>query len=431
MALDLTATYPGQIDASDPQYPQGKARNVVAEGDGTGTPWEKQIANDLLGFQQALLNQAGITPSGNPDEVGTSDYLDAIIAILSKSFAERGITNWERAHGDQGSPGASATGEFLIRLGSGGQLRGADFDPISKNWLVVGNTDGCSRSVDDGLFFSLFTGGMAAGVGLDDVAFGATSSAVIVGNGATMYQRTTVLSGAWGTVTAPGAPDALTSIVYDTTNTRFIAVGRKAGGGYATTSDNATGTAFTDRTASLPGSFATKNIGSLSVNNAGVVVAAPSVVHDKMAFSTNGGLTWSDSTTILVSGEYQLTYSQALNLFVAVRVDNETNNQVYTSPDGDVWTLKFSGSMGFDSNVGGVYQHGVAAYGIMLVVVGEDPDNHPYFVVSADVGVTWTNQLFGWENEFGATAVVSDRVNGRMLAGVYQYGLRCHRIIPG
>ncbi len=84
MALDLTVTYPGQIDTSAAAaYPQGKAQNDIVEDDGVGTPLEKQWVNDLLGFLQSLLAEASVTPSGNPDEVGTSDYLDSLKQIIS------------------------------------------------------------------------------------------------------------------------------------------------------------------------------------------------------------------------------------------------------------------------------------------------------------------------------------------------------------
>jgi hypothetical protein len=81
MALDPSAEYPGQVETGDPGYLYGKAQNVTVEGDGTGTPLEKALVNDLFGFQQALLVAANITPSGNPDMVGASDYLLAIYRL--------------------------------------------------------------------------------------------------------------------------------------------------------------------------------------------------------------------------------------------------------------------------------------------------------------------------------------------------------------
>ena len=62
MALDLTVTYSGQIDATATStYPYGKARNITTPGDGTGTPWDEDIINDWLGFFQRLLVE-GTTP---------------------------------------------------------------------------------------------------------------------------------------------------------------------------------------------------------------------------------------------------------------------------------------------------------------------------------------------------------------------------------
>lgn len=85
MALDLKLVYPGQIDTTDPTgYPQGKAKNIVNPGDGTGTPWEKQIVNDLLGFEQELLARASISPSGTPDKAGASQYATGVEAIADE-----------------------------------------------------------------------------------------------------------------------------------------------------------------------------------------------------------------------------------------------------------------------------------------------------------------------------------------------------------
>jgi len=79
--LNLITRYPGQIISGDPDYPLGKARNRVSPGDGTGTPFEEDLLNDILGSQQALLAAASITPSGDPDKVGASDILNAILAL--------------------------------------------------------------------------------------------------------------------------------------------------------------------------------------------------------------------------------------------------------------------------------------------------------------------------------------------------------------
>lgn len=93
MALDPSAEYPGQITTGDPGYPYGKAQNETVENDGTGTPLEAALVNDIFGFQQALLSAGGVTPSGNPDEVGASDYLTALRASVRVPITPAQITS--------------------------------------------------------------------------------------------------------------------------------------------------------------------------------------------------------------------------------------------------------------------------------------------------------------------------------------------------
>lgn len=78
MAINPEAQFPGKIEPSSTEYPYGKAQNISVPGDGTGTPWEAVLVNDLFGFQQALLDAGEIVPTGTPEEVGASQYLDAL-----------------------------------------------------------------------------------------------------------------------------------------------------------------------------------------------------------------------------------------------------------------------------------------------------------------------------------------------------------------
>jgi hypothetical protein len=86
MAINPETLYPGKINPSTPDYPYGSARNITAPGDGTGTPWEAAIVNDLLGFQQAILARAGIVPSGTPDKATASQYLQALEKVNDKRY---------------------------------------------------------------------------------------------------------------------------------------------------------------------------------------------------------------------------------------------------------------------------------------------------------------------------------------------------------
>lgn len=88
MAINPESQYPGKIEPSTPDYPYGEARNVTVPGDGTGTPFDAALLNDLFGFQQALLSAAGLVPSENPDKVGASQYLDAIKALTIHAYPD-------------------------------------------------------------------------------------------------------------------------------------------------------------------------------------------------------------------------------------------------------------------------------------------------------------------------------------------------------
>lgn len=82
MAIIPESQYPGKITPASAEYPYGQARNITLPGDGTGTPWEAALVNDLFGFQQALLSEAEITPSGDPETATASQYLEALKKLL-------------------------------------------------------------------------------------------------------------------------------------------------------------------------------------------------------------------------------------------------------------------------------------------------------------------------------------------------------------
>lgn len=86
MAIIPETQYAGKIAPADAEYPYGKARNITLPGDGTGTPWEAALVNDIFGFQQSLLSESGITPSGDPEAVGASQYLQALKKLLASQI---------------------------------------------------------------------------------------------------------------------------------------------------------------------------------------------------------------------------------------------------------------------------------------------------------------------------------------------------------
>lgn len=83
MAIIPSNDYVGRIDDTDPNMPQGKAINLIGAVVGTGTPLEASWVNDTWGMQQAILLEAGITPSGAADNANNSQYLEGIKTVVN------------------------------------------------------------------------------------------------------------------------------------------------------------------------------------------------------------------------------------------------------------------------------------------------------------------------------------------------------------
>jgi hypothetical protein len=70
---------PSRVNAGTAAYPQGSAKDETSSGAKDGTPaMQASVWTDIWGFLQKLLSVAGITPSGDPDDVTDSDYWDAL-----------------------------------------------------------------------------------------------------------------------------------------------------------------------------------------------------------------------------------------------------------------------------------------------------------------------------------------------------------------
>jgi hypothetical protein len=138
MAISPKAVYPSQVDATDPAYPHGKARNVAMAGDGSGTPLEQVWLSDLWGFLQAILQRASVTPSGQPDKVGASQYLDAIVGFINGLKSQNNI--WSGLN-------KFAAGYIDNHWGVNGEVLYVDASgavtPISR-WLILPLSSGLS-----------------------------------------------------------------------------------------------------------------------------------------------------------------------------------------------------------------------------------------------------------------------------------------------
>lgn len=98
MALNPSTnpTMAGRVTTADASYPYASSKDETAPGAGDGTPYFKARADDIFGFQQALLSLAGIVPSGNADTVVNSQYAQALVELASGrafSYDDSGVAD--------------------------------------------------------------------------------------------------------------------------------------------------------------------------------------------------------------------------------------------------------------------------------------------------------------------------------------------------
>lgn len=178
--INLETTYPGKVTASSASYPYGEPRNITTPGDGTGTPWEEAIVKDWAGFDAALVDEAGITPTNTPDTATASQRLDAIFAILKSTrnpFQNYACFQYVENSGTNGDALAATTWTKVplattiennisgLTLTSGVfQLPAGDYRfKFSQNASVAGDTRAISRIRDT------TTGPTTAAVGLTSI----------------------------------------------------------------------------------------------------------------------------------------------------------------------------------------------------------------------------------------------------------------------
>lgn len=91
--LKIDANYTDFRDDTDAAYPYGKAVPATSPGSIDGTPWRALWFNDLLGARTAIFKKAfGTTarqPSNVPDNMDSSDVLDAILRIIQDALNSR------------------------------------------------------------------------------------------------------------------------------------------------------------------------------------------------------------------------------------------------------------------------------------------------------------------------------------------------------
>jgi photosystem II stability/assembly factor-like uncharacterized protein len=375
MALIPSSEYPAQIDTSDSSgFPYGAAQNDAVVGDGTGTPLEKAWVNDLWGFQQALLKRAHITPSGTPDKVGTSDYLDALEFMLARMRNEAAIVNSVTR-----SPAGAYSGVFNC-LTSG-------LDGSSKQvWVLAGDT-GEIQTGDDASWTQRTAAASYSGSFRGAVY--AESVFVLVGDSGEI--QTSPDGTTWTHRTAAASySDAFRAVAHD--GAQFCAVGDS--GEIQTSPD---GTTWTHRTAAASYSGAFNAIvwtGSafVAVGDSGEIQTSPD------------GTTWTHRTAAAAFASSFLSATYAFGRVVIAGASAE----IQTSDDnGATWTHQ-TGASGFTSNL-----RGLAATPYLFVAVGSTGE-----IQTSSDGVTWVRQNrkgFGATTSFAYFATAYNSVSRSVL----------------
>ena len=74
----FTQVFPNNFDV-DSDYPIGKAKNEVVQGDGLGTPWHEIVINDMLtGAIGALFDHSDVVADNSDEKAGNSQWLSAV-----------------------------------------------------------------------------------------------------------------------------------------------------------------------------------------------------------------------------------------------------------------------------------------------------------------------------------------------------------------
>lgn len=81
MAQKIFEKYGSRANPPTTAYPLGSIKNESLPGANDGTPLDQDWGNDIIGLLQALLADANITASGNPDTATNSQYLEALKKI--------------------------------------------------------------------------------------------------------------------------------------------------------------------------------------------------------------------------------------------------------------------------------------------------------------------------------------------------------------
>lgn len=377
MALNYRTRYAGQT-VTDAAYPQGKARDIVVEGDGLGTPWQKDLTNDYWGLLQSLLERSGplpVTPSGTPDTGLVSQYFDAINTMISRKIARSNVGTWN-------------TGSPIVYFGQAPAGIAGGLHPTrgSEWWMMVGTAQGGTDPVflnsSDGMVWDKGPTTLKSGVDIFDITYDVNNGLWIFcgeADGADAYMGS-IDDPEFAFVERTNPKNfSLRHILSNDTGTT-IAVGSHDGTDvYAVRSTD--GIAFAEVSLAATGG---NGAAGIAHGNGKWVVVGDNAVGNAPAIweSADDGLTWTPRTVPAEIGNFLRHVSFDGTTFLAVDTSDGT---VIASLDGVTWaTVRDPTTFPDDTGVVGIASDPTTGISIMLQA------NNWALLISDDHGVTWT-----------------------------------------
>jgi hypothetical protein len=378
MAIIPSARYSGQVELGDAGYPQGKARNAGAFQDGTGTPLERDWMNDLWGFLQALLDRARITPSGTPDRVGASQYVDAVQAVARASSVKRALV--------LRSIDVTLSGVTPTPLGTTlGAVSALGY------WTVVARAGNNSVfAVNESPLPSMSAVTIPGLTSVRKLVRG--SRILAIGDGGNKNAHSTTNGNTWSGGGATGLAAAVTDAVWD--GTEFVI---STGTGKAAHSTTGVAWAVATVGSDISNAINLAPDGGLAALSSGAVVAAGGQVDGSKVFarSLDHGQTWALSGSIPSSiTDYVVGGSVAGNggteIYWLGKRDGVERLDLWVSTDGAAWS-KRAEIPGFD----GVLQPFLyMCPDTSLLVAFQENGNVSQVSASLDLGKTWSELVY-------------------------------------
>lgn len=381
MAINPTTAFPGKIAPADASYPYGKARNITAPGDGTGTPLNATLLNDVWGFFQHLLRRAGIQPSGTPDTAPVSQYGDGVRNLAAFRLGNFALNRWT-----QRTP-ASNSNWVMVDWSSNVSV----FAAVSNDGFAMSSPDGVTwttRAIAASQWLSVYR---SDAVGLF-VAFGNNASCSTSPDGIT-----------WTTRALPGDPAS--DYTYTTHSPElglFVTVGASPTGSTVLTSPN--GITWTVQT--VPVLTESTIYGVTWAASLGLFVGI--TITKGQIVTSPDGITWTAGTILLPGGGgggMRVEWSNEQGIFVA---SGFGLSNVWTSPDGITWTSR---SLPI---AGGRSVRWIKEWSLFANVGGN-------VVLTSPDGINWTSSRTGVSSPWLHLAWSKDLLRAVAVAGVAPY----------